>query len=150
LVNALVKLNDFTNKILNIVKIQHDFKDKSKAIDYVVEKYAEKENISLINLKAKKLTVTEILDILEKNKKKIKALSVTKLGLFGSYAKDQQKKDSDLDFIVALKNPTFDNYMELKFLLEDLFNKKIDLVMEGALKPGIKYVKNEAKYVKGL
>jgi hypothetical protein len=47
---------------------------------------------------------------------------------------------------VEFSNPTFDNYIELKFFLEKLFRRKVDLVMEDNLKPALSYVKEEAVY----
>lgn len=48
------------------------------------------------------------------------------------------------------KEPTFDNYMDLKFMLEGLFHRKVDLVAESNLKPAMIHVKEEAFYAKGL
>jgi predicted nucleotidyltransferase len=61
---------------------------------------------------------------------------VMEIAIFGSYARGQQKKDSDVDLIVDFKEgwKTFDNYMNLKFYLEELFGKKIDLVIKSAIK----------------
>lgn len=73
-----------------------------------------------------------------------------KIGLFGSFLKGKQNKKSDVDIIVKFDKATFDNYMDLKFLLEKLFRKKVDLVTEKSLKPALKYVKKEAIYVKRL
>ncbi len=50
---------------------------------------------------------------------------------------------SDIDIIVS-----FDVYIELKFLLEKLFNKKVDLVIEKDLRPELDYVKKEVKYAR--
>ena len=46
--------------------------------------------------------------------------------------------------------PTFDNFMGLKFLLERVFRRKVDPVIEEDLKPALRYVKTEAAYAKGL
>lgn len=43
MVNALVKLDEETNKILNIVKAKNSLKDKGQAIDFIAKKYAEEE-----------------------------------------------------------------------------------------------------------
>ncbi|HLC17276.1 MAG TPA: DUF2683 family protein [Thermodesulfovibrionia bacterium] len=43
MVNALVNLDENTNRVLNIVKAQHGLKDKSEAISFVVEKYIEEQ-----------------------------------------------------------------------------------------------------------
>ena len=44
MVQALVELDDNTNRVLNIVKAKWGFKDKSEAIKFVVQEYAEYEN----------------------------------------------------------------------------------------------------------
>ena len=94
------------------------------------------------------LTKNRIVQILEKHKRDIQRYKVRKLGLFGSYLKKKQHKASDIDILVSFDEVTFDNYMELKFLLEKLFHKKVDLIIEENLKPSLKYVKEEAIYVK--
>ena len=99
-------------------------------------------------MKTKKLDSKKILKDIEKREKNIRKYGVKKIGIFGSFIKNQQKKKSDLDIIVNLENPTFDSYMELKFMLEKLFGRKIGLVIEGDLKPKLKHVKKEVKYVK--
>jgi predicted nucleotidyltransferase len=74
---------------------------------------------------------------------------VKKLGLFGSYAKGNEGKKSDIDFLVEFKETNADNYFELLYLLEKTFkNKKIDLILESGLKPEVKYVIEETEYVK--
>jgi len=44
MVNALVKLDENTNRVLNVVKAKYNLKDKSEAIGFVVTKYIEEEN----------------------------------------------------------------------------------------------------------
>lgn len=64
---------------------------------------------------------------------------VKRLGIFGSYVKGKATDDSDLDLLVEFHGElTFDNYMDLKFFLEDLFDKKIDLVIRDDIKPQIR------------
>jgi len=75
------------------------------------------------------MTKTEILQILKEHKSSIqKNFSVNKIGLFGSYANDTQTEDSDIDFYVEFKQKTFDNLSGLWVYLEDLYQKKIDIV----------------------
>ncbi|MGD9275660.1 MAG: nucleotidyltransferase domain-containing protein [Candidatus Pacearchaeota archaeon] len=96
----------------------------------------------------RKLNTDIILKKIEKEKAKLKKKGVKKIGLFGSYAKDSQKKDSDIDFLIEFKKIDFDRYLYILNLLEKIFKKKIDLVIESDLKPELKYVKKEAKYVR--
>ena len=98
----------------------------------------------------KRLTAKRIIRTIENNKNYLNRYGVKKIGLFGSFAKNKNNRKSDVDIIVKFNKNTFDNYMDLKFLLEKLFRKKVDLVIEGDIKPGLKHIKKEAIYVKGL
>ena len=80
-------------------------------------------------------------EILKRNEDKIKkTFNVTRIGVFGSFARGEGGKESDVDILVEFREgfKTFDNYMELKFFLEDLFSRRIDLVTVNALKPQLK------------
>ena len=62
--------------------------------------------------------------------------SVKALSLFGSAARDELSKSSDIDVLVEFAGgPTFDRYMDLKFFLEGLFGKSVDLVTVDAVNP---------------
>jgi Predicted nucleotidyltransferases len=64
--------------------------------------------------------------------------SVSSLGVFGSYIRGEQTKDSDLDVLVQFdKKPGLLKYIELENYLSDLLGIKVDLVMKSALKPNI-------------
>jgi hypothetical protein len=76
-----------------------------------------------------------------------KRFSVSRIGLFGSYARDAATPASDIDILIEFINPTYDNYMDLKFFLEDLFQGPVDLVMLDAIKPRLKpYISQEVVY----
>ncbi len=66
--------------------------------------------------------------------------SVLRIGVFGSVARGEADADSDVDVLVQLGEPTFDHYMDLKFLLEDTLGRPVDLVMEETVKPRMKPV----------
>ena len=97
-------------------------------------------------MKRQELNKRTILRLLKQNAEGIKSFSVKRIGLFGSFNKEIQKRGSDIDFLVVFENPTFDNYMGLRFFLEKLFHRKIDLVTEKNLKPALKYITQEAVY----
>lgn len=75
------------------------------------------------------LTKEEIIYKIEQNKEEIKAFGVKRLTLFGSYARDEAKKSSDIDFLVEFKKGRglFNDFSRLLNFLEDLFQKNIDL-----------------------
>jgi len=96
-------------------------------------------------------TRREILQLLEKNRETIKSFGVTEIGVFGSVARDEQTEKSDVDVLVELEKETFDAYMSLMFFLEELFGRKVDLVMKDTIKPLIKErILAETIYVEGL
>jgi predicted nucleotidyltransferase len=73
--------------------------------------------------------------------------SVSYLGIFGSYIRGEQTKDSDLDVLIQFdKKPGLLKYIELENYLSDLLGVKVDLVMKSALKTNIgKQILNEVK-----
>lgn len=64
--------------------------------------------------------------------------TVIRVGVFGSFARGSQSPASDVDIIVELAEPTFDHYMDLKFRLEDVLGRPVDLVMADTVKPRLK------------
>ena len=66
------------------------------------------------------------------------AFGLTKLGLFGSYAKDEATEISDVDIIVEFEPNTPDLYDKkeiLRNILQNEFDKNVDLCREKYLKP---------------
>lgn len=86
------------------------------------------------------LNKTYIFEELIKHNEKLKSLGVQRIGLFGSFADNTQTEKSDIDFLVEFEEgkKTFDNYMELKFFFEEIFQRKIDLVTPKSIKPFLK------------
>jgi uncharacterized protein len=96
-------------------------------------------------------TAEAVLAEVERHVDELKRLGVKRLGLFGSVARGEATLDSDLDFIVDLERETFDCYFDTKFLLEDLFGCRVDLVMTDVLKPRLRpRVMSEVRYVPRL
>ena len=78
-----------------------------------------------------------ILDILKSKKNNlISEFGIIDLALFGSYAKGENKENSDIDILIDMNNEyrTFDNYMNLKFYFEDLFDKPVDLALKNKIR----------------
>lgn len=89
----------------------------------------------------------EILESLEESGEELKDFGVVRIGLFGSFLRDEHDGSSDLDFLVEFEENTFDDYMKLKFFLEDLFGRDVDLVIESDVRPELSHVREEAVYV---
>jgi uncharacterized protein len=97
------------------------------------------------------ITRDEILRKLEENRETIRGFGVRRLGIFGSYARDEQTEASDMDFLVDFDDATLDNYFDLKFFLEDLFGRPVDLVFADTIKPRIRAsILQETIYAQGF
>jgi predicted nucleotidyltransferase len=80
--------------------------------------------------------------ILNKLKQLLPLLSdrykVQELGVFGSYIRQEQHENSDLDILVTFSEvPSLLKFIELENYLSDILGVKVDLVMKDALKPAI-------------
>lgn len=64
----------------------------------------------------------------------LKDSGVKKAGIFGSYAKGEQKKNSDIDILIELpKGMSLFDVVNVELKMEDALNKKIDLLTYGAI-----------------
>ncbi len=71
----------------------------------------------------------KIIDILRSHEQEIKEhFAVRRIGLFGSFVRGEETKESDIDIIVEFEDPTFRNFINPAFFLEDLFGRKVDLL----------------------
>lgn len=96
----------------------------------------------------KQWTRDSILDFLNTNMAELKAMGVQKIGLFGSYARDEQDQDSDIDLLFIMDNFTFANWMDVWNFLEDNFGCEVDLVPEKDLREELRpRVLAEVQYV---
>lgn len=75
---------------------------------------------------------------------------IKEIGIFGSTVRGTERERSDIDILVEFEkgHKDFFNYMRLKKCLENLLEKKVDLVMKKAIKPRLKErILNEVEYV---
>ena len=88
----------------------------------------------------KALNKEEIFKLLKQHKEKLKMHCVKKIGIFGSVLRGDNTNESDVDFIVEFEDgkKNYDNFIELAFLLENLLQRKVDLLTIEALNPYMK------------
>jgi len=57
------------------------------------------------------------------------------IGLFGSYARNEEKPESDIDIIISLKEkPSLLQLIKMERELSELLNKKVELITENSIK----------------
>jgi len=89
-----------------------------------------------------------IIKELEKRRNKLRARGVKRIGLFGSYLNGSQKRGSDIDLLISFEDIDAANYFGLWIYFENLFRRRVDLIIESDLRPELDHVKKEAIYVK--
>jgi predicted nucleotidyltransferase len=96
------------------------------------------------------LTFTKIL---EKNNNYLRqTFHVREIGIFGSFVKGEEKTDnnSDIDILITFEKgyKDFFNYIRLKYYLEELLGREVDLVIKETVKPRLKErIFREVEYV---
>jgi predicted nucleotidyltransferase len=73
--------------------------------------------------------------VIESHVDQICALGARRIGVFGSFARDQARDDSDVDVYVEFEDEerTYDNFFALHELLERVLGRRVDLVTDKAL-----------------
>jgi len=82
------------------------------------------------------MTKTEIIDFLSSHKEFMhNEFGVDKIGLFGSYSRNEATPDSDIDIAVEINSKnSFRSFFSLKYFLENALNQHVDLGIESSLK----------------
>ncbi len=96
------------------------------------------------------MTKTSIIQELKKNKVILASkYNVKKLGLFGSFARGENTRSSDIDILVEFSAPVdLFKYIDLEDHLKRILKRKIDLVSRKAIKPMLKSnILREAIYI---
>lgn len=84
-------------------------------------------------------TKNEILNFLKENKSYLSSrYHITKIGLFGSFSRDEQTDDSDVDLLIELEDGIkniYDIKKSLNSFLSEAFGRSVDIAREKYLKP---------------
>ena len=92
----------------------------------------------------------ELLTLLLEKQEELKTFGVKRLGLFGSFVRNEPDEESDIDLIVEFMQgkKTFRNFMDLAYFLEDLLGRKVELRTPESLSPYIgPHILKEVEYV---
>jgi predicted nucleotidyltransferase len=90
---------------------------------------------------------TQALQVLARAKPELaRRFGVARLALFGSIARDEARRESDVDIVVSFDGPaTSQRYFGVQFYLEDALGCPVDLVTEKALRPELRpFIEQEA------
>ncbi len=81
----------------------------------------------------------------------LKQYGVARAAVFGSYARGENKPESDVDLLIELSEPLgLFRFARLNYVLEDALQKKVDLVKNTAIKPAFKQsILKDAVYIYG-
>jgi predicted nucleotidyltransferase len=90
-------------------------------------------------MKAKPTSIQKIRSILLAHKQDLSdKYGVREIGIFGSFAREENRKNSDIDILVELEKPMgFFKFIRLEREVSELLGEKVDLVTKNALKPHI-------------
>ncbi|MEO6949047.1 MAG: nucleotidyltransferase family protein [Ginsengibacter sp.] len=81
-------------------------------------------------------TKENIIATLKFHKNQLSEFGVRNIGLFGSYARNEQSSKSDIDLLVDFdpEKENFDNFMEVCNLIEEIFeNQRVEIVTKNGL-----------------
>ena len=94
-------------------------------------------------------TLESILEKLRQHKPELqRKYPVSRLGVFGSYARGEATNESDIDIAVEISGPMGLNFVAMADEIEDLFGIKTDVVPKRSIKPEyLKYVEKDIVYV---
>lgn len=95
-------------------------------------------------------TKQELLERILSGQHQICGYGVKRLGIFGSFARNEVKETSDIDFLIEFypEKKNFDNFMDLAFYLENLLGRKVEIVTPQSLSKYIgPYILKEVEYV---
>ena len=94
------------------------------------------------------MTKEDIKRIIKEHKDILEKYRVKSVALFGSYVRNEQKEDSDIDLLVEFEQPSYDNFIHLIFSLEDLLKKEVTVVTPKGISPYIlPYVLKEVEEI---
>ena len=91
-------------------------------------------------------TIEQIMAHLQEKSEILHQYGVSRIGLFGSYLHGNANADSDIDFLVEFNELSYNNYMNVKLLLEDTFQCPVDLVIQSDLRHELHHVLDEVVY----
>ena len=94
-------------------------------------------------------TKREVFKTISDHSAQLKDLGVKKVGIFGSFVRGEQTPESDIDLLVQFEpdKKNFDNFIHLSELLEDLLQRRVEIITTEGLSPYIgPHILSEVEY----
>jgi len=150
IVDPLAKLYKQNVRLFKVKYLSEKLYYEVKNSDYSIE--ALEEAIKRLKLEGSGTLVNSKREILfDKIREYLKSTPIEKAWIFGSFARNEEKFDSDIDLLVRFEdNHNLDlfEYIGISHELEDLLGRNVDVVEEGKLLPKVsKIVKSEKQLV---
>jgi uncharacterized protein len=92
----------------------------------------------------------KLMGLIAENSDVIRQYGVKAIGLFGSFVRNEQNDQSDIDLLVEFEHgkKTYNNFIKLAYYLEDLFGRKVELLTSQSISPYIRpHIMKEVEYV---
>lgn len=96
------------------------------------------------------MTKEDIKRIIRDNRGLLVKNRVRSIYLFGSYVRNEQRQDSDIDLLVDFKESSYQDYINMVYSLEDILKKEVTIVTPSGLSPHVRqYILREAEKIEG-
>ena len=94
-------------------------------------------------------SLEEIKEVIKQHRQELEErFKVEDIAIFGSFARGDQDKESDVDILVEFKEPVGFLFFHLADFLEEILQRKVDLVTRNGIKPNRrKYIMEDLTYV---
>ena len=94
-------------------------------------------------------SLEEVKEVIGQHRQELEErFKVRNIAIFGSFARGEQDKESDIDILVEFREPVGFLFVHLADFLEEILQTKVDLVTKGAIKPNRrKYIMEDLTYV---
>lgn len=95
----------------------------------------------------------DIIKLIKENRGKIRSYGIKKIGLFGSFARNESREGSDVDLLIEFNKDkkTYHNFINFAYFIESLLKRKVELVTPESVSPYIApYIQKEVEYVQIL
>ena len=83
--------------------------------------------------------IEELKKVIKENERVLREeYKISKIGIFGSFARNEQSESSDVDILVDFSEPVGFLFFQAERFLSEKLSMKVDMVTEDAIKPRIK------------